>query len=460
MGKVYQSVREVVQGTLQRRPPDTKVSARAAGNEDTLSDAVEECNRIFVDGIRRLKAALSDERAAAVSKTKHAEEVIEGLKANITLLEAKVRETEDTVRNQTVDSQKIEESLRIEIGDLQRAVKGREEALKARETEVNDLGSKIDVMAEQLSQSELVIEQAKREAASKAQEAEQIMEGLKAKITGLETRLKETEDTVARKDGVMQNLEKNLNAEIRDLQSVVTNKDQALETRETEVNDLWSKIDVMAEQMSQSELAVRKARREAATKVQEAEQVIEGLKANIIVLEATLKAQLSEAEQIVGSTADLSINELDQDRNTPAIDLNGDLQPERNGTEVMAEAFANLQTQAMAKIVAGEPGETVEEKSSTFQRAGVTPVLTEAARETVSPEVFVGIIAEFSKFANVIETIASLIVRDHVKTLGESIEKFPQKRLPELLESLSNEISHNKRETDFRERFAVLVGVK
>src|ERR671921_874996 len=157
MGKVYQSVREVVQGTLQRRTPDTKVSARAAGNEDTLSDAVEECNRIFVDGIRRLKAALSDERAAAVSKTKHAEEVIEGLKANVTLLEAKVRETEDTVHNQTVDSQKMEESLSTEIGDLQRAVTNKDQALETRETEVNDLRSKIDVLAEQISQSELAV---------------------------------------------------------------------------------------------------------------------------------------------------------------------------------------------------------------------------------------------------------------------------------------------------------------
>ena len=151
MGKVYQSVREVVQGTIQRRTPDTKVSARAAGNEDTLSDAVEECNRIFVDGIRRLKAALSDERAAAVSKTKHAEEVIEGLKANITLLEAKVRETEDTVHNQTVDSQKMEESLRTEIGDLGRALKDKEEALQSRISEVNDVRSKLDVMAEQVT---------------------------------------------------------------------------------------------------------------------------------------------------------------------------------------------------------------------------------------------------------------------------------------------------------------------
>jgi hypothetical protein len=42
-------------------------------------------------------------------------------------------------------------------------------------------------------------------------------------------------------------------------------------------------MDVRAEQIRASELAVRKARGEAASKVQEAERVIEGLKANIIV---------------------------------------------------------------------------------------------------------------------------------------------------------------------------------
>jgi hypothetical protein len=175
------------------------------------------------------------------------------------------------------------------------------------------------------------------------------------------------------------------------------------------------------------------------------------------VLEATLKAQLSEPEQIVGST-DSSTKELDQRRDTAAIDLNGHHQSQRNGMEVMAEAFANLQTQAMAKVVGSEPEKTFEEKSSTLQSAAATPLLTEAARKTVSPEVFVAIIAEFSKFANVIETIASLIVRDHVKTLGESMEKFPPKRLAELLESLSKEICDSKQETAFVERFTMFVG--
>jgi chromosome segregation ATPase len=357
MGRVYELVRDVVQGTLTQTTPDATVSRQATGNEASLPDTIEELDKIFADGIHRLKAAVSDNQAVALSKTKQAEEIIDGLKANIIVLEARLRETEDTAHSQNIAGKKTDESLRSEISNLQRALKEKEEALHSRTSEVNDLRSKIDVMAEQISQSEL---------------------------------------------------------------------------------------------------AVRKAQKEAASQVQEAEQVIEGLKANIIVLEATLKAQLSEPEQIVGST-DSSTEELDQERD-PAIDLNGHLQTQRNGMEVMAEAFANLQTQAMAKVVAGESGEAVEEKSSTFQSAGVTHLLTEAPGETVSLEVFVGIIAEFSKFANVIETIASLIVRDHVKTLGESMEKFPPKRLPELLESLSNEISHNDCETAFRERFAVLVG--
>ena len=357
MGRVYELVRDVVQGTLTQTTPNATVSRQAAGNEASLPDTIEELDKIFADGIHKLKAAVNDNQAVALSKTKQAEEVIEGLKANIIVLEARVRETEDTVHSQNIAGKKTEESLRSEIDNLQRALKEKEEALQSRTSEVNDLRSKIDVMAEQISQSELV---------------------------------------------------------------------------------------------------VRKARKEAASKVQEAEQVIEGLKANIMVLEATLKAQLSEPEQIVGPT-DSSTKELEQERD-PAIDLNGQHQPQRNGMEVMAEAFANLQSQAMTKVVGGEPGKAVEEKSSTFQSAEITALLTEAPGETVSPAVFVGIIAEFSKFANVIETIASLIVRDHVKTLGESMEKFPPKRLPELLESLSNEISHNECETAFRERFTVLVG--
>ena len=106
MGRVYQSVREVVQGSLHRRTPDTTVPAPPTGDEDSLSGAVEELDKIFLEGISRLKAAVNDNQAVAMGKTKHAEQVIEDLKANITRLEARVRETEDTLHNQNVAGQK------------------------------------------------------------------------------------------------------------------------------------------------------------------------------------------------------------------------------------------------------------------------------------------------------------------------------------------------------------------
>ena len=111
MGKVYQSVRGVVQGTLHRRKPDSMVSAQAKGNSGSLNDAMEELEKIVLDGIGRLKAAVSDDQAVVASEAQHAEQVIEGLKANITVLEAKLGETEDAVHRKDVASQKMEESL-------------------------------------------------------------------------------------------------------------------------------------------------------------------------------------------------------------------------------------------------------------------------------------------------------------------------------------------------------------
>jgi hypothetical protein len=54
MGRVYELVREVVQGTLTQTTPDTTVPRPATGNEDSLCDTIEELDKIFADGIHRL----------------------------------------------------------------------------------------------------------------------------------------------------------------------------------------------------------------------------------------------------------------------------------------------------------------------------------------------------------------------------------------------------------------------
>src|SRR5262245_38727999 len=251
-------------------------------------------------------------------------------------------------------------------------------------------------------------------------------------------------------------MEESLGTEIRDLQSVVKKKEEALESRDSEVNDLKSKINVLAGQVTHLELASQQAKEEAASEAQHAEQAIEGLKLKI----ATLEAQLTQTEQIVGGT-DKTIKGLDQDRDRQVIDLNVELAPQTNGMKEMSsffskeEALVDIQAQAIGTVIASKQLKPGEEKPATFhfQAAGVTSTVTDAACETVSRDAFDRMIAKFSEHTNVIGSIASLIVRDHVRALGESIEKFPQTRLTELLESLSGEISDDKLKTDFRKRF-------
>ena len=450
MSKVYQSVRGVVQGTLQRRKPYLVVSTRVKDSDGSLNGAIEELEKAVVERIGKLKAAVCDDQAVVASEAQHAEQVIERLKANITVLEARLRETEDTVHKKDAASQKMEESLSSEIRNLQSVVKKKEEALESRNSEVKDLKSRIDALVEQVSQSELAIQQAKAEAASEAQHAEQVIKGLKANITVLEARLRETEETLHKKDAASQKMEESLSTQIRDLHNLVKKKQEALGSRDSEVSDLESKIDVLIEQVAQSGFALQQAKAEATSEAQRAEQVIEGLK----IKTTTLQAQLSQTEQIVAglvqSLASPSVPAI------PPTGLDTQLEPQTNGMKgSKAEALVDIQEQVPGTVVAGEQ---LKEKSTALhlETGGVTPIETEAERETVSQEAFDLMTAEFSEITNVMGSIASLIVRGHVRAFGESMEEFPQRRLRELLECLSKEISDDKLKAEFCERFGKL----
>src|SRR5687768_317325 len=179
MSKVYQSVRGVVRGTLHRTKPQLAASVPTNGDEGRLilTNAVEDLEKTFVDGIGRLKAVVREDHAVAASQAQHSEEVIKALKANSTELEAKLKETEETDHKKDVVSKEVEESLRAEVGDLQTTLEKKEQALQSREAEINDFKSKIDALVEQVTQSELALQQAKRDGALAAQNAEQLIEG-------------------------------------------------------------------------------------------------------------------------------------------------------------------------------------------------------------------------------------------------------------------------------------------
>jgi chromosome segregation ATPase len=378
MNRVYNSLRVAVHDTLQRGKANFVPLVRGKGPL-SLNDEMEELERILLDRLGRLKAAVKEGEAVVADETQHAEQLIASLRVNIAALEAKLRETEDTVRREESARQKMEETLTAKIHDLQNDIKKKEQVLESRGNEINDLKSKIDGQVKQVAELELAVQKAKVEVASQAEHAEHLTESFKAQIAALEAQLRDTEEVVRKQESAIKGLEQNLTDKIQDFESQARNKEELLAGRDAEINDL--------------------------------------------------KSQLKLLTKGIG---------------------------EMSSFFKQAEALATVEGQGVSTAVLNEPLNRAKEKPATFQSKGpkVTPIVPDAAREIVSPELFQRITDELTEVINVIRPIASVIVRDHVVALRESMKTFPKTRLPELLESLSKEVLDEKLKIDFRERFA------
>ena len=364
MSKFYDSLKE----TLQRSKATSMAIARLKGSDAlTLNDAMEELEKLVVDRLGRLKAAVKEGEAVVAGEVQHAEQVAESLKANIAALDAQLKETEDTVRKKDLASQKMEASLTAKIHDLQSEMKKKEKILESRDNEVNDLKSKIDVLVMRVTELELAIQQAKAEAASEAERVAHVTEGFRARIAALETQLSQTEERVRGKELTIEELEQNLGAKIQDLENQLRNKEKLLTSRDRRVNDLESQLKF-------------------------------------------LTGGIKEMSSFFRQTEGLADSEMQ--------DPGGQLKTEQE-----------------------KPG------TSQFKGAGFTSDTTHAAQETLSPDFFERMTHELIQ---AIGPFASMILRDDVKALGESIETFPKARLTELVDMISKEILNEDMKIGFR----------
>ena len=315
-------------------------------------------------------------------------------------------------------------------------------------------------------------------AVEEARQVEQLAGSLKADIAVLEAKLQETEATIERNDLSRQKMEETLTAKIQNLQNDIKKKDETLATRDNEINDYKSKIADNVKQIGELELANRKTKEETASHVKRAEELAGRSQAKITALESQLKeteefarqkestikaveqqlaAKVQEFESMVNdkqallTRQDLEINDLKSQlkRLTKGIG-------EMSSFFRQAEALTAIEEKAASTAAQNGPIDRVEEKPAVVQSniARVTVIVPEAAGEIVPPEIFQQIISELAQATNVMGSLSALIVRRQAKALGESMEKFPRKRLPELLEGLVKEISDENRRIDFRQRLA------
>ena len=289
-----------------------------------------------------------------------------------------------------------------------------------------------------------------------SRQAEQLAANLKTDIAVLRANLKEAEVAFAIRDLARQKIEESLNAKIKSFQEEITKKEALLVTRENEITGY--------------KLKISKTEEEAASNAKSAEDVAQNTLAKVTVLEAKLKATEELANYQESSIQELK-NELDAKaqefdcivkdeqellmrRDSEINDLKSQLKRLTTGISEMSSFFRqagalnDIEAQAQNDTTAG-----VEEKVAAVQsHTSTTHIASAAVGEIAAPEIFERIITEFSEATNMIDTLASLIVQQQVKALGESVEAFPRTRLSELLECLAKDIEDEKRQIDFRQR--------
>lgn len=336
MNKMYDSLKEVVQETLQRNKTNPATSVRAKGNEvvqetlqpnktnptasvrvkgnnaSMLNDEMDALEKMVVASLARLRNAVKEGEAMVASEAQRAEQVIENHKAKVAVLEAKLRETEETILGREVARQKTEANLTAGIATLQDA-------------------------------------------------------------------LKQTEGIVREKESTIKSLEQDNSAKIHDLENQLKTKEKLLTNRSREVIDLKAQLEL-------------------------------------------LKNGIKEMSSFFKQSEVLGVVE-GQDKS--AVSPKG---------EAKTAAEKTAPSQGQGKSAATEP---------------------DATQEIISPEFFKQLTVELTQ---IVGPMASMIIRDHVKALGETAESFPKARVMELLETISTEILDEKVKTGFRDRLAQING--
>jgi chromosome segregation ATPase len=221
-------------------------------------------------------------------------------------------------------------------------------------------------------------------------------------------------------------------------------------------------------QTSQLHQIIQQTKEEAASEAKHVEHLTETFKVQIAALEAQLR-KTEEAvrgkdsiikaleENLTGKIHESeSQGKLLADREKHVNNLNAQVQALTKGIKDMssffrqAEALAALERREIDRVLEGAESKKQQDKPVASRiESSLISNKTDTAKETVPQEFFDRVTSELT---HVIGPMASVIIHDHVKAFGESMEKFPQTRVTELLQILSEEIPDQNRKDGFRER--------
>jgi DNA repair exonuclease SbcCD ATPase subunit len=368
---------------------------------------------------------------------------------------------------------KVYESLK-EVVKLQRSKNDPVALAVVNHTHASSLDEEINELVQRINGLKAAVKHREEEI---KKETQQVIQTLSEDFAMLETKLKDAEETVRRKESASQKMEERLTAEIHALQNELNTAKDTLQSRDKEISHLNSDVDVRVKQVTELEIAIEQATVAAATEANRTAQLTEDFTANI----ASLEAQIRDTNEIVRGK-EATIVALEQElaakiqdfekqlRNKETLlaggdreinDLKAKLQGltgkirEMSSFLKQAEALATVEGQNSGKLAASEPLIGVDEKPAGSPFKIEVPAVTSneqtnVAQQTVAPDFFDLMSQELTV---ILGFPATMIVREHIAAMGESMEEFPESRLADLLEVLSKEIVNEPLRIGFRKWF-------
>jgi chromosome segregation ATPase len=341
---------------------------------------------------------------------------------------------------------KVYESLK-EVVKLQRTKDDPVALAVVKHSRTSSLDEEITELVQRISGLKAAVKLREKEV---TQEAQQVIQTLSEDFAMLEAKLKDAEEILRIKESASQEMKERLTAEIHALQIELDTGKGTLQSRDNEINDLKSNVDVLVKQVTELEIAIKQAKAEAATEADRTEQLTKTFNTKI----AALEAQLSETKEIVGGK-ETTIKVLEQNfaakiqelekqisnkekllagRDAEINDLKAKLQAltgkikEMSSFLKQAEILATVAEQNNRTLDASEPRNGVEGEPADSSFKFNVPAVpskdqTNVAQQTVSP-VFFDLMSQ--ELAVSVGGQAPMIIRNHVAALGESIDKFSQ----------------------------------
>ena len=310
MGKVYESLKVRLQRS-KNGPMLAGLNTHSSGLDEKIDELAQRTSE--------LKPAIRQREEEIKKET---QQVIGVLSEQVAMLEAKLKDTEESARRKESVSQKTEEQLTSQIQALQNELNAEKETLQSRDQEI------AGVLAKQVTEFEIAIKQAKAEAAAEANRAEQRLESANAKVAALEAQITHATGIVRGKETTIAALEQKLAAETQDFENELKNKESLLAGRDAEINYLGSKLQVLTGKIQKLSSFLKQA---------EALATVEPQQMSILALSEAL----SEVEKMPAKIPVVMSNE----QTTAA-------------KETVGPELFNLMRQELAKIV-GPQAETI-----------------------------------------------------------------------------------------------------